>query len=227
VDDQFVTEPKKFAVSFANHFKSIFDTSCQTVTPTYSVMTDFLPTVPVSASELRKATNCLKPSKCVGLDDIPSFIVKGFSDIFIRLLTYIFNLSVASETFPSLWKETAAVPVFKKGISTVVSNYTPISVLNKSSKTFKFIIYGHFYIIFKYRLNPSQHGFYKHNSTSISLVTYLNTVVLYVSKQGKTDTTLFVLSNAFDIVPIIFFFLSLLTLDFPQVISIVFTLSDQ
>jgi hypothetical protein len=52
-----------------------------------------------------------KRLKATGLDGIPSFIVKG-SDIFVPLLTYIFNLSVASETFPPFWKETAVVPVF-------------------------------------------------------------------------------------------------------------------
>jgi hypothetical protein len=68
--------------------------------------------VPVSAAEVSKAMKRLNPSKCVGLDGI-SFIIKGCSEIFIPLLTYAFNLSVASEIFPSLWKETAVVPVFK------------------------------------------------------------------------------------------------------------------
>jgi hypothetical protein len=52
-----------------------------------------------------------KSLKATSLDGIPSFIVKGCSDIFVPLLTHIFNPSVASETLPSLWKETATVPV--------------------------------------------------------------------------------------------------------------------
>jgi hypothetical protein len=103
VDDQFVTDPKNIADAFGNHFKSIVNTSCPTVTAPHSLMTDFLPTAPVSAAEVSKAITCLKPSKCVGLDGIPSFIIKDCLDIFIPLLTYIFNLSVASETFPSLF----------------------------------------------------------------------------------------------------------------------------
>jgi hypothetical protein len=83
----------------------------------------------------------------------------------------------------------------------MVSNYRPISVLNSFSKIFEFIIYDHLYCFFKYRLNPSQHGFHKHNSTTTILVTYLNTAVPYVNTQGKTDSVYFDLSNAFDIVP--------------------------
>jgi hypothetical protein len=102
------------AGAFANHFKFIFNTSCLTVTPPYSTMTDFLPMAPISIAEVSWAIKHLKPSTCGGLDDIPSFINKG-SGIFIPLLTYIFNCSITSETFLSLWKQTAAVPVFREG----------------------------------------------------------------------------------------------------------------
>jgi hypothetical protein len=37
----------------------------------------------------------------------------------------------------------------------------------------------------KYRLNPSQQDFHKHNSTSTNLVTYVNTVVAFLSNKGK------------------------------------------
>jgi hypothetical protein len=89
-----------------------------------------LPTAPISAAEVSRAIKRLIPSKCVGLDGIPSFIIKGCSDIFILLLTYIFNLSLTSVTFPSLWKQTAVVPGFKNGDSILVSNYRHISILN-------------------------------------------------------------------------------------------------
>jgi hypothetical protein len=147
-----------------------------------------------------KAIKRLRPSKCVGLDGIPSLVIKGGSDIFTPLLTYIFNLSLTSVTFPSLWKQTAVVPVFKKGSSTIVSNYIPISILNNFSKIFEFIIYDHLYNLFKYRLNPSQHGFRKFNSTATNLVNYLNSIIPSVSSQGQTDSVYFDLTKAFDIV---------------------------
>jgi hypothetical protein len=80
------------------------------------------------------------------IDGIPYFIIKGCSDIFAPLLTYIFNLSLTNATFPSLWKQTAVVPVFEKGNISIVSNYRPISILNNFSKMFDFIVYDHLLI---------------------------------------------------------------------------------
>jgi hypothetical protein len=117
------------------------------------------------------------------------------------LLAYIFNLSLTSATFPSLWKQTAVVPVFQKGNSTIVSNYRPISILNNFPKIFEFIVYDHLYNIFKYKLNPSQHGFRKFNSTATNLVTYLNSIMPSVSTHRQTDSVYFDLTKAFDIVP--------------------------
>jgi hypothetical protein len=49
-------------------------------------------------------------------------------------------------TFPFFWKQTAVVPLFKKGDSTSVSNYRPVSVLNNFSKIFEFTIYDNLFI---------------------------------------------------------------------------------
>jgi hypothetical protein len=116
------------------------------------------------------------------------------------LLTCIFNLSLTSITFPSLWKQTA-VPVFKKGNSTIVSNYRHISILNNFSKIFEFVVYDHLYYFFKYRLNPTQHGFRKFSSTATNLVTYLNSIMPSLSTQGQTDSVYLDLTKAFNIVP--------------------------
>jgi hypothetical protein len=57
------------------------------------------------------------------------------------------------------------------------------------------------YIVFKHRLNPSQHFFRKDNSTLTNLVAYLNTIIPSVSTQGQTDSVYFDSSSALDIVP--------------------------
>jgi hypothetical protein len=85
-------------------------------------------------------------------------------------------------------ENTAVVPVLKKGSYTVISEYRPVPILNSFSFFFEFIIYDHLYVFFKYRLNPSQHVFRKHNSTSANLVACLNTVVPSLSTQGQTGS---------------------------------------
>jgi hypothetical protein len=45
---------------------------------------------------------------------IPNFIIKGSSPIFPPPLTHVSNLSLTGK-FPSLRKQMAVVPIFKKG----------------------------------------------------------------------------------------------------------------
>jgi hypothetical protein len=142
VDNQYVTDPKLIADAFANHFASTFNTNYQSIIPSDIIASDVLPTAPISAAEASKAIKRLRPYKCVGLDAIPSFIIKGCSDVFVPLLTHRFKVSVTSATFPSLWKQTAVAPVFKKGDSTNVKNYRSISILNNFSKIFEFIAHN-------------------------------------------------------------------------------------
>jgi hypothetical protein len=98
-------------------------------------------------------------------------------------------------------ERTAVVPVFKKGDSTKVTNYRPISIFNNFSKIFEFIVHNHLSNFFKHKLNPAQHGFHKFNSTTTNLVTDPNSIMLSVCTQGQIDSVYFDLSSAFDIVP--------------------------
>jgi hypothetical protein len=79
-----------------------------------------------------------------------------------------------------------------KGSSTMVSNCRPISIglLNNFSKVFEFIIYDHLYCYFKYRLNPPQHGFREHNSTTTSLVISVLSCLLLIHKVEPILRTL-------------------------------------
>jgi hypothetical protein len=76
--------------------------------------TENLPLAFISDSDFQSAVKRLRPTKSVGLDGIPSFVIKGCSDIFVPTFTFIFNLSLSQNTFPKLWKQAVIVPVFKK-----------------------------------------------------------------------------------------------------------------
>jgi hypothetical protein len=41
----------------------------------------------------------LKPSKSVGVDDIPGFIIKGCTNIFVPVLKHIFNISLSRQYY--------------------------------------------------------------------------------------------------------------------------------
>jgi hypothetical protein len=127
----------------AKHFKSAHN-NCRSIDlsrPSHS--SEFLSLARVSEADVCKAIKTLKPSKSVGLDDIPGFIIKGCSAIFIPILRHIFNLSLTRQYFPAAWKEAAVVPVLQRGNHAAMSNYRPIYILNISPKLFEFIIRDH------------------------------------------------------------------------------------
>jgi hypothetical protein len=66
-----------------------------------------------------KAIKRLKPSKSVGAGDIPGFIIKEFTDIFVSALKHSFNRSLSQQHFPALWKQAAIASVRKKKKATV------------------------------------------------------------------------------------------------------------
>jgi hypothetical protein len=116
-------------------------------------------------------------------------------------LRHIFNLSLSTGKFPSLWKQAAVIPIFEKGNRALLVNYRPISILNNFSKIFESIIHDHLSFHFKFKLHLNQHGFLKSKSTATNLVTYLNDVTSSVCSQGQFDSVYFDLSQAFGKVP--------------------------
>jgi hypothetical protein len=121
-----------------------------------------------------------------------------FCDLYrLRILKFIFNLRFCQQQFPTLWKQTAAV--FKKRDSSdSINNYRPMSVLNKFSKVFEFIIPGHFSYCFQCKLNFCQLVFTLFKSAVTNLVTSLDFVTPLVFSQCQFDVIYFYLGIAFD-----------------------------
>jgi hypothetical protein len=70
--------------------------------------------------------------------------------MFALLLRHIFNTSLLQGKFPTLWKQAAVAPIFKRGNSTQVTNYRPITIiLNNFSKNFESIIHDQLSFYFR------------------------------------------------------------------------------
>jgi hypothetical protein len=97
-------------------------------------------------------------------------------------------------------KKAVIVPILKKGNSSFVSNYKPISLLNNFSKVFGFVIHDHMSHYLKHTLNPSQHDFLKFKSKTTNLITYPDFIFPLVRYQRQVDSVYSNLSSAFDLV---------------------------
>ena len=193
---------RDIAEAYSEHFQSVYvgGSSCPGTISTGNCFTDILPIACISTADVHKAIKRLRPTKSVGLDGIPSFIIKGCSEIFVPILRFIFNLSLSQNTFPKLWKQAVIIPVFKKRKSSV-QNYRPMAILNNFSKIFESITHDHIYHVLKSKLNRFPHGFIKSRSTVTNLVTFLEFTDPLVCSQGQSDSIYFDFTNAFDILP--------------------------
>jgi hypothetical protein len=104
VDGNHRNQPADVADKFCKHFQSVYNHPCPVVFPTNLSSSELLTLAPVSYSHIIKAINRLKPSTFVGLDNIPGFVIIGYSDVSVPVLEHIFNLSLSQQYFPTLWK---------------------------------------------------------------------------------------------------------------------------
>jgi hypothetical protein len=89
---------------------------------------------PVTEEEVLKVTSKLKTKISAGFNEILDMIVKQCIQFIKKPLTFIFNLSLSSGTFPNQMKIAKVCPIFKKGQKQNITNYRPISVLSVFSK---------------------------------------------------------------------------------------------
>ena len=76
-------------------------------------------------------------NKSTGLDKIPAKILKLASDITAPLLTFIFNLSLATGIYVDDWKRARVTPIHKSEDKRKCENYQLISILPIISKVFE------------------------------------------------------------------------------------------
>ena len=80
----------------------------------------------------------MRGKKASGLDEIPSRLLKECAPYISAPLRHIFNMSLETATFPTVWKKGLIQPVFKNnGKSTAPQYYRPIALLSFVSKVFE------------------------------------------------------------------------------------------
>ena len=92
---------------------------------------------PVTPVEVENIIMGLNNSNATGVDQIPMKVIKISSAYIINPLTHVINLSFSEGHFPSTLKISKVIPIHKKGDSSNLGNYRPISLLNNFSKIFE------------------------------------------------------------------------------------------
>jgi hypothetical protein len=84
--------------------------------------------------EVEKIIKSLKNKHSSGYDEISNRIIKSSLPCIISPITYICNAILNTGIFPDRLKFAIVKPLFKKGKSSNISNYRPISLLTSFFK---------------------------------------------------------------------------------------------
>lgn len=206
--DRTVNGGREICDLFSEHFQSIYNESSDIVMPSvdqavYGGWVNNMLTISsytVSEIEVKKALLSLNGSKGAGLDDLPPIILKRCAHNLSVPLTFLFNISLSSGTFPLLWKRARVTPIFKKGDLAEVSNYRPVSILPAPGKVLESLVQQKMYWHVKERLHPDQHGFQPKKSTTSNLVAFVNDVASALDKKKEVHSIYTDFSKAFDLI---------------------------
>ena len=147
-----------------------------------------------------KAIDNLENKNSSGHDGISNTLLKTIKNDISQSLTIIINQMLTTGIFPDAFKLLKVIPLFKKGDSSLLVNYRPISLLPTISKVFERVIHDQMYEYFNQfnLLAEQQYGFRKQHSTEYAAIKLID----HVSKEmeaGKTPTSVYIdLSKAFD-----------------------------
>ena len=159
-----------------------------------------LESILVDEYEVADAINSLAIGKSSGPDGINSRILRESVDELTYPLCKLFNSSLRCSTMPTQWKLANVCVVYKKGDSSLPSNYRPISLLNSLEKVFERIIFKHVYnfLVNKNFFTSSQSGFMRGDSTTCQLASLYNTFCKALDDGLEVRVVFFDISKAFD-----------------------------
>jgi hypothetical protein len=88
----------------------------------------------------------LDANKGPGNDGVSPFFVKLCADGLKSPLLHIFNLSLFTGTFPSKWKDSFLILIFKTGKRNGVGNYRGVAILSYFAKLFEVTVNDYIFI---------------------------------------------------------------------------------
>ena len=211
IDNKKIVERRSIANAFNKYFISIATTlnneisELQVSDSKFQSFTDFLnPSNPnsifledCSPEEIMSIISELQNGKS---SDIPIKVIKKSSHVISKTLSELFNMMMASGTFPMELKTGKITPIFKKGNSELLENYRPISTLPIFGKIFEKVIYSRLYNFLTTQniLHSNQYGFRKSHSTSHALNFSAAHIEACIKKQKHVLGIFIDLSKAFD-----------------------------
>ena len=157
----------------------------------------------VSVEDVLKIIQGLKNSTATGVDFIDTRTVKLASQQIAPALTHIINLSISTNTFPSLWKYAKVVPLLKSFTADTLlpKSYRPVALLPVLSKVLEKAVFTQLvkYLEENNLIHPNLHGSRASHSTSTALIQLYDKWADELEKDKMVGVLICDQSAAFDL----------------------------
>ena len=169
--------------------------------PDFPSKTDeIIENIVTSIQDIVDVIKTLDPNKASGPDAISHKMLKICPEKIAIPLQIIFNKSLEQCKYPSDWKIANVIAIFKKGDSSLPSNYRPISLISCVGKIMERVVYKYVYnhlqrnrLIYEY-----QSGFLPKCSTVHQLIEMYNCILNALEKKEISCFVFCDFSKAFD-----------------------------
>lgn len=157
---------------------------------------------PVTDSEIINHINSLKNGSAGGDDEISVDIVKENSNCLAKPLTHLVNCVLGAGVFPSIFKSSVVIPVYKSNEKNLMNNYRPIALTSTISKILEKCIKVRLLHFLESNniLSKNQYGFRENRSTEDAIAVVTNFIISNFNKGNKPLAVFLDLSKAFDTV---------------------------
>ena len=159
-----------------------------------------LNSITIENSNILKILKSLNTNKSCGIDGIGNIILKTCADSLATPIGLLANASLKSGSFPSAWKKSNVVPIFKKGDKTSITNYRPISLLPCTSKVIERIVFNELYDhCMKHNLLSEKNSGFKKKDGTVNQLIHLTNKIYQGMDDGNEVAMIFLdLSKAYD-----------------------------
>lgn len=156
----------------------------------------------VSFNDVRDVINQLKNKNSRDVYGLSVKMIKFVKNLIIIPLTKLINMCFKESIFPKVLKKAIVTPIFKKGDSSDVTNYRPISLLPIISKIVEKCMANKITKYFEENklYCDSQFGFRKGRNTVMGILNLLNNIMETYENMEYISVNFYDLSKAFDCV---------------------------
>ena len=154
----------------------------------------------ISEHNISNAIKKLKNKSSYGHDCLSNIMIKKAHDPLIKPLTLLINQTLSTGIFPSELKVSRVKPLFKRGKSSLFSNYRPISLLASLSIIYEYVVFEQLsaYMETDRLFYSDQYGFRPGHSTELASVRFVNNLIQQMDTFNIPINILIDLSKAFD-----------------------------